>query len=66
MNIYSLWNLNNYDKVILVVPMYCGNPSSLYFTYKWRDFVSSVAHSLAYNSAQVADCAKMLLYKAPG
>ncbi|MBP3700730.1 MAG: hypothetical protein J6I64_02465, partial [Lachnospiraceae bacterium] len=25
-----------YDKVILIVPMYCGNPSSLYFVFNER------------------------------
>ena len=36
-DIYNL--LNNsimYDKIIFVVPMYCGNPSSLYFTLMER------------------------------
>ena len=28
--------MNNYDKVILIVPMYCGNPSSLYFVFNER------------------------------
>ncbi len=25
-----------YDQVVLIVPMYCGNPSSLYFTFNER------------------------------
>lgn len=36
----EIWQLyesmHNYDKVILVVPMYCGNPSSLYFVFNER------------------------------
>ena len=36
-NIYSLYEeMQNYQKVILIVPMYCGNPSSLYFTFNER------------------------------
>ena len=34
---YNLYDsFNNYDKVILIVPMYCGNPSSLYFIFNER------------------------------
>lgn len=38
----------NYDKVILIVPMYCGNPSSLYFIFNERcqDFFT---HNDTYN-----------------
>ena len=32
-----------YDRVVLIVPMYCGNPSSLYFAFNERgqDFFRS-------------------------
>lgn len=31
-DIYGLYSeMPKYDKVVLIVPMYCGNPSSLYF-----------------------------------
>lgn len=33
-DIYNLYEeMQNYQKVVLIVPMYCGNPSSLYFTF---------------------------------
>lgn len=36
-DIYSLYDeMIYYDKVILIVPMYCGNPSSLYFIFNER------------------------------
>ncbi|SHJ90152.1 NADPH-dependent FMN reductase [Hathewaya proteolytica DSM 3090] len=36
-DIYSLYNgMVNYDKVILIVPIYCGNPSSLYYIFNER------------------------------
>ena len=36
-DIYNLYEeLQNYQKVVLIVPMYCGNPSSLYFTFNER------------------------------
>lgn len=41
---YSLYeSFLTYDKVILLVPMYCGNPSSLYFSFNERgqDFFMS-------------------------
>lgn len=35
--IYNLYEeMNNYQKVILIVPMYCGNPASLYFVFHER------------------------------
>ena len=35
-DIYHLYeSMIHYDKVFLIVPMYCGNPSSLYF--KWNE-----------------------------
>ena len=35
--IYNLYKkLNNYQKIVLIVPMYCGNPSSLYFIFNER------------------------------
>lgn len=35
--IYGLYDsMCEYDKVILIVPMYCGNPSSLYFKFLER------------------------------
>lgn len=35
--IYSLYSeMCSYDKVILIVPMYCGNPTSLYFVFSER------------------------------
>lgn len=36
-DIYGLYNeMCGYEKVILIVPMYCGNPSSLYFIFNER------------------------------
>lgn len=36
-DIYNLYDgLKNYEKVVLIVPMYCGNPSSLYFIFNER------------------------------
>lgn len=36
-DIYALFeSMLDYEKVILVVPMYCGNPSSLYFIFNER------------------------------
>lgn len=36
-DIYALYeSMLSYDKVILLVPMYCGNPSSLYFIFSER------------------------------
>lgn len=36
-DIYSLYkSLKMYNKIFLVVPMYCGNPSSLYFKFNER------------------------------
>lgn len=36
-DIYRLYSdMCNYEKVILIVPMYCGNPSSLYFIFHER------------------------------
>lgn len=36
-DIYSIYDeMCNYDKVIFLVPMYCGNPSSLYFMFNER------------------------------
>lgn len=35
--IYGIYDeMCNYDKVIFIVPMYCGNPSSLYFIFNER------------------------------
>ncbi len=36
-DMYALYDsMQEYDKIILIVPMYCGNPSSLYFTFTER------------------------------
>ena len=36
-DIYELYgSMCDYDKIYLIVPMYCGNPSSLYFKYNER------------------------------
>ena len=36
-DIYQLYHqMCDYEKVILLVPMYCGNPCSLYFTFNER------------------------------
>lgn len=36
-DIYKLFeSMKEYQKVILIVPMYCGNPSSLYFSFNER------------------------------
>lgn len=33
-DVFALYeSMLSYDKVILIVPMYCGNPSSLYFIF---------------------------------
>lgn len=36
-DVFALYeSMLSYDKVILIVPMYCGNPSSLYFIFNER------------------------------
>ncbi len=36
-DVYALYeSMSGYDKGILIVPMYCGNPSSLYFIFNER------------------------------
>ena len=36
-DIYGLYeSMIQYDRIILLVPMYCGNPSSLYYTFNER------------------------------
>lgn len=36
-DVYGLYSeMLSYDKVILLVPIYCGNPSSLYFVFNER------------------------------
>lgn len=36
-DIYQLYErMNHFDKTVLIVPMYCGNPSSLYFKFNER------------------------------
>ena len=36
-DIYNLYeSMLNYDKIFLIVPMYCGNPSLLYFKFNER------------------------------
>lgn len=36
-DIYNLYeSMLSYDKVFLIVPMYCGNPSSLYYKFNER------------------------------
>ena len=36
-DVYNLYDqMLDYEKVILIVPMYCGNPSSLYFIFNER------------------------------
>lgn len=36
-DVYALYeDMLNFDKVVLIVPMYCGNPSSLYFIFNER------------------------------
>ena len=36
-DIYGIYDsMTNYDKVVLIVPMYCGNPSSLYYIFNER------------------------------
>lgn len=36
-DIYNLYeSMLSYDKVFLIVPMYCGNPASLYFKFNER------------------------------
>lgn len=36
-DLYAIYDsMPRFDKVILIVPMYCGNPSSLYFTFNER------------------------------
>ena len=54
--IYSLYDsFKNYEKVVLIVPMYCGNPSSLYFIFNERcqDF-------FIHNEAEYEDILKRL------
>lgn len=36
-DIYPLWqSMSDYERILLVVPIYCGNPSSLYFIFNER------------------------------
>ncbi len=36
-DIYNLYeSMLSYDKIFFIVPMYCGNPSSLYFKFNER------------------------------
>ena len=36
-DLYGIYDsMHKFDKVILIVPMYCGNPSSLYFAFNER------------------------------
>lgn len=36
-DLYALYDtMCHYNKVILIIPMYCGNPSSLYFVFQER------------------------------
>ena len=36
-DIYNLYDeMNDYQKIVLIVPMYCGNPASLYFVFSER------------------------------
>ena len=36
-DIYNLYDeMNDYQKIVLIVPMYCGNPTSLYFVFNER------------------------------
>lgn len=47
-DIYNLYeSMLSYDKVFLIVPMYCGNPTSLYFKFieRSQDFFMRNEHS---------------------
>lgn len=36
-DIYDIYHkMTEYEKIVLIVPMYCGNPSSLYFIFNER------------------------------
>ena len=47
-DIYNLYDtMCKYDKVVLIVPMYCGNPASLYFIFNER-FQDYIMHNDIY------------------
>ncbi|MBQ9837924.1 MAG: flavodoxin family protein [Oscillospiraceae bacterium] len=49
-DIYSLYaRMSSYDKIVLIVPMYCGNPSSLYFTFNERGQDFFMQNEAAYS-----------------
>ena len=50
-DVYRLYNsFADYEKVILLVPMYCGNPSSLYFGFNERSQDFFMHHENEYTS----------------
>ena len=50
-DVYNFYNsFAEYEKVILLVPMYCGNPSSLYFNFSERSQDFFMHHEEEYNS----------------
>ena len=50
-DVYNLYNsFAEYEKVILLVPMYCGNPSSLYFSFSERSQDFFMHHEEEYES----------------
>ena len=50
-DVYSLYNsFREYEKVILLVPMYCGNPSSLFFGFNERSQDFFMDHEDEYAS----------------
>ena len=50
-DVYNLYNsFEEYEKVILLVPMYCGNPSSLYFGFNERSQDFFMHHEEEYTS----------------
>ncbi len=50
-DVYSLYSsFGEYEKVILLVPMYCGNPSSLYFSFNERSQDFFMHHEDEYAS----------------
>ena len=48
-DIYNLYaSMKDYEKIFLIVPMYCGNPSSLYFKFNERSQDFFVHNEVCY------------------
>ncbi len=50
-DVYGLYeSMCGYEKIVLVVPMYCGNPSSLYFEFNERGQDFFMHHESMYEN----------------